>query len=188
MKGKNQMFESKKQITKVEKPITPLMEWKKGELYSRQSVSDGKGGFDKTKVLITEWFAMDIWRMQEGWFWWTGTGTPEARRHTVLAPFGQEAEHPNEGAVECYSVPVHSVQLGAVAADFVIENAGASTGFQALLDVIKECGDELKQGLIPCVRHFETIDSDDGLIPAFEIVKWLKRPDRYGVRLLPVPV
>jgi hypothetical protein len=179
------MFNFTKPITKVEKAIMPLMEWKNGELYSRQSKPNGSG-FEKTNVAITDWFGMDLWRLQSGWFWWIGTGK-DARRHTVLVPFGQpQPNKPADDATECYSVPVYSQQLGPVGADFVIENAGAFLGIQALLEHINGC-DELKQGMVPHVQHMDTLDTDDGPVPVLDVVKWGARPDRWGVRLLNVP-
>jgi len=175
------MFSLTKQITRMNPIITPLMEWKNGLLYSRQSKPAGKGGFEKVNVPITKWFGVDIWQLQSGWYWWH-----ESKRYTLLVPLGEpEPDQPNEAAIECYSVPVYSAELSG-RADFIIENAGAFTGFQALLEEINGCA-EVKQGMIPQVLHVGTVESDDGPIPALAITKWAERPSRWGERLIACP-
>jgi hypothetical protein len=177
------MFDLKKQITKVSAPIIPTMDYKNGQLYTRQSKSDGKGGFTKINLPITEPFAMDIWKLQSGWYWWTGTGT-DRRRHTMLVPLGEnDPEQPNEDAVACYSVPVFSTQLGIGGADFVVENAGAFIGLQALLDDIKGCP-EVRENKVPIIAYVGSVDTDDGPVPGLAITNWTPRPDRWGNPLI----
>lgn len=174
-------FILKKEITKVFTVIIPTLEWKNDGLYSRQSRPKPGGGFEKFNLKVEQTFGLDMWQMQAGYFWWD-----DGKRFTFLASVDQpEAEKPHDAAVDCYSVPVYSPELNG-RADLIIDNAGGFLGFHALIEEINACP-ETKQGMVPVIKHVETLDSPDGAVPLLHIEGWTPRPDRWGERLIAIP-